>query len=483
MPNVQIPSTHFLRTVKMQYSDVNAAIVREVVQNSIDAGAKTIALTVSEEGWFEADDDGEGMARERMISALLTFGGTAKGENSIGGYGLAKECILFAHKSYFIHSRNILVDGHALEYEMREGHFRCGTKIRIEFHPEFGFSHPTFLATARSVLADSEFSMNVTLNGEVVPGNPRGRTFRAFPWARVHCRKLPPGERTCYALVRARGLLMFKQYVGDLDKAVIVEITGNSREIFTAMRDRLNHVYADPLQKLFNEISVDRKSFDRKDTEPLLIRGDKGVINEMVADEPDPKAAAPVGPGFCTLQSEAGAPVSLARFCQAELALVPAAACRAGYDFQIKFDSGKYRKVPKRFEPAHLSQRLLRLAQVWKHCLKLVMLASGIRKRFRIGWVLADDEAAVFADGRKGDGVAAFLLNPEHRTMPAPKEWDWDEMFTHLLVVAAHEIAHIENRYHDEEFVRQSEELLEKALNSCGRSRAWHVQQARGEIV
>ena len=482
MPNVRIPETHFLRTVKLQYSNVNAAIVREVVQNSIDAGSKTIALTVSEEGWFEVADDGEGMTAARMETALLTFGGSAKGENSIGNFGCAKEVILFAHRRYTIHSQNIVVEGHGIEYELGTGCYRQGTKIRIEFHPEYGFNYQTFLAAAREVLADSEFAMAVTLNGEVVPGNPKGRTFRAFPWARVHCRKLPPGERTCYALVRAKGLVMFKQYLGDLDKSVIVEITGNSREIFTAMRDRLNHVYADPLQRLFNELVIDRKSFDRKETAPLLIHGDKGVINELLADEPEPRAAAPVVAGYCALQSEAST-VSLARFAQAELALVPAAACRAGFDFQIKFDAGKYRRVPKRYEPAHLSQRLLRLAQLWKHCLKLVMLASGIRKRFRIGWVLADDEAAVFSDGRTGDGVAAFLLNPEHHTMPAPKAWDWDKMFTHLLVVAAHELAHIDCRYHDEEFVRRSEDLLEKAINSCGRSRAWHVQQARGEIV
>jgi len=479
MPNVRIPETHFLRTVKLQYSNIHAAIVREVVQNSIDAGASNISLTVAPEGWFSVDDDGQGMTRERMIDALLTFGGSAKGENSIGKFGMAKEAILFAHKRYSIRSRNLVVEGRGIEYELESGEFRQGTLIRIEFHPEYGFDYATFMAAAREVLADSEFSMKVTLNGEVVPGNPKGRTMRVFSWARIHCRKLPNGEQTSYALVRAKGLIMFKQYIGQIDKSVIVEIEADPKEVFTAMRDRLNHRFADEAQKFFNEIVADRRSFDRKSNEPTLIRGDKGAIDEL-ADEPEPTPAgqSAVAAGYCAQQFGFGAGIALASV-QTPTISIPAAALRSGFDFIIQFDASKYRRIPKRFEPANMPQRLIRLAQLWKHCLKLVMMSNGVRKRFRIGWILNDDEAALY--GKRSDGIPAFLLNPEHRTMPS-KRWDWNDLYHHLLVVACHEVAHLERTYHDEDFVNQLQQLMQTTLNSS-RGPAWHLRMARQEMV
>ena len=482
MATVIIPASHFLRTVKLQYCDLNSAVVREVLQNAIDAGSTSISLSVGAEGWFSVEDNGIGMEKERMVAALLTYGGSAKAENSIGGFGLAKEAILFAHKRYFIHSLNILVEGRALEYEMKTGEFRRGTLIRIEFAEAYQFDFNTFLAAARGVLAESEFiNVVVTLNGEVVPGNSKGRTVRVLSCGRVHCRKLPAGQNSSYVTIRAKGLAMFRQYIGLMEgKSVVFEVEGDSKEVFTAMRDRLAHKYADELQNYLIELTTDRKSFDRKNNEPMLIRGDKGVIDE-IADEPQPVLRSAVVVECSAQQVGLDAASALARCSKAELAFVPPAACRQGFDFVIQFDSGKYRRVPKKYEPASLSKRLIRLAQLWKYSLKLVMTSNRLRKRFRIGWILNDDEAALFVDGKKGDGVEAFLINPEHHTIPS-KWWDWRELFNHLLVLASHEIAHIERTYHDEDFSRRMEELLEKALNS-GRGPAWHLRMSRREMV
>ena len=44
MPNVEIPEMYFLSSVKLQYSCPDAAIVRKVVQNSIDARSTRILV-------------------------------------------------------------------------------------------------------------------------------------------------------------------------------------------------------------------------------------------------------------------------------------------------------------------------------------------------------------------------------------------------------------------------------------------------------
>jgi len=131
MATVAIPDIHFLRSIKLQYSDPSAAIVRETLQNSLDAGASRIAIETGED-WASFNDDGSGMTPERMIDALLTFGGSFKPEGSIGGYGIAKELILFSHFCYRIESNETIVDGRVLNYEMRRAESpRKGTLIRI----------------------------------------------------------------------------------------------------------------------------------------------------------------------------------------------------------------------------------------------------------------------------------------------------------------------------------------------------------------
>lgn len=44
MSIVKIPISHFVTSAKRQYADIDTAIIREAVQNSIDAGSTEIKI-------------------------------------------------------------------------------------------------------------------------------------------------------------------------------------------------------------------------------------------------------------------------------------------------------------------------------------------------------------------------------------------------------------------------------------------------------
>ena len=63
---VQIPNDHFLKRVRNEYCDRQFALVREFVQNSVDAGATRIDIVTGPNS-LTVTDDGRGILPERMI--------------------------------------------------------------------------------------------------------------------------------------------------------------------------------------------------------------------------------------------------------------------------------------------------------------------------------------------------------------------------------------------------------------------------------
>lgn len=511
MAHVSLPDSYFIHSIKRQYSSPDSAIVREALQNSLDARSKRINMTVTEDGTFEIEDDGTGMAEERMVSALLTFGGSEKEEGARGGFGSAKELILFAHANFFIHSRDNVVNGRVLNYELTKGEFRNGTLIRIQFHPEYQFNFQRFISAAREVMRQSEFDISVTLNGQAEEGTRNGRCVRAFPWGKVHCTKTE-GQTSYYALVRSHGLFMFRHYTGSMDKSVVVEISGNPKEIFVSSRDRLQDAPNSQLQELFNELVVDRNSFGRKANEKIFFSGDKGAIDDLLSAEElgdklslaalmdslvinmrtaldeaaSTSAAQPsdIGHAVAVLNRVAAlmpmAPSQVA-FIQANAEKIAKHVCQHTFDFVIHLENTRYSKIPERYRPAKLSAKNRYLAQLWKHCVKLVLKANDLHSRFRIGWVLNDAEAALRVPGSDSDNVPAYLLNPDVQSLKDCAK-SRKSLFLHLLQIACHEVTHTSCQYHDESFVARLGTVTENALmkmQACGH----HCRAARQEIL
>ena len=89
MATVRIPESHFIKNARRQYRDPDTTLVREALQNSLDAGATHVEFEFGDDS-FQVTDNGCGMTAERMVEALLTLSGTSKPAGAVGGFGAAK---------------------------------------------------------------------------------------------------------------------------------------------------------------------------------------------------------------------------------------------------------------------------------------------------------------------------------------------------------------------------------------------------------
>jgi hypothetical protein len=133
---VQVPHSYFQKA-KSEYADWRWAMIREFIQNAYDAQATTIdfRLTVNAAGRIElhVDDDGIGMDQDTLENVLLCMGGSRKQAGSIGGFGIAKAILFFAHHAYTIQTRDLLVQGSGGEYRLQVNSDRIsGTRMTVE---------------------------------------------------------------------------------------------------------------------------------------------------------------------------------------------------------------------------------------------------------------------------------------------------------------------------------------------------------------
>jgi hypothetical protein len=110
------------------------AWVREAGQNSLDAGATRIDCTLSPEA-IAWRDNGCGMSRKVLVEKFFALGASGKEfEDTVGGFGIAKTLLCFAHKSYTIRTRGWIVEGRKGEFNMRaRGTDVKGTELSVQF--------------------------------------------------------------------------------------------------------------------------------------------------------------------------------------------------------------------------------------------------------------------------------------------------------------------------------------------------------------
>ena len=127
------------------------------------------------------------------------------------------------------------------------------------------------------------------------------------------------------------------------------------------------------------------------------------------------------------------------------------------HDFIVKVNK-KIDKLPKNISPNSLSQKYLRLMQIYTHSIRTIANLTNNDVSFKIGWILSDDALAMFM---KENNEVTFLINPESK-----KWFDADSKANcvkRIARTAAHEFVHyLGNNYHDESFTAQYDMILEK---------------------
>lgn len=260
-------SPEFFRKARNDYSDQEWAVAREFMQNSIDARSQNIRITIvhTEDGArVTVRNDGKAMSHEILTGKLLSLGASGKDfDNTVGGFGKAKEILYFTHASYQIRSGSYLVNGSGGTYDIQE---------TVEFFPGTESTIHTDMSAERLINAFRKFFFygqwtgTVTINDRVyTPRMKKGSRRKDYSWGVVYTNKSAEGK----LVVRINGMPMFISDTSYSKGAVVVELNGNSGEILTANRDGLQWYSRRELDRFVEDLAVDRRSALKREAPTL----------------------------------------------------------------------------------------------------------------------------------------------------------------------------------------------------------------------
>lgn len=470
MPQVQI-GPDFFRQEARNYASISLAIVRELIQNAVDAKAKRIEIEIVSDDNGTAlsfADNGTGMSREVLENVFFSLGATTKkGSDTTGGFGKARTLICLAQRSYEIRTRDMRVEGSGASYEIHSGLPEiagCQFLIQVAW-AELEISPEELLNAFRSYLSMCQLNVQVTIEGQRCNDDwaCRRQVARRLSCGTVHVNKTS-GHRH-RLLVRVSGMLMFVRYV-NAPVQVILEIDpAQSREILLSNRDGLRTPYREELDRFVQEISTDTLS---------ALRDDNAVITRVLG-----------GPArtFVARSARSCAEGSKDRLAQAEQQKVVDNTVRGsertgniaqsdpflqGTVIASRVTDPRLKRAVRLFHPENWGMvhggKRKQLLQQWiiacEWALDAYCQRTGIiEMEWRPGFVIDPDVQAGCQEYR--DGTHALLINPVECQGGKDsnvgnilfKLRDWGS-HARLLTLAAHEVTHchVDCRLHGEAF-------------------------------
>ena len=441
---VKIPKDYFNRAAKKEYVFWARSLIREFLQNSVDAGSSEIHFKFAQDRLLLiVRDDGCGMDKDIILNKLLALGGSFKSKGAVGGFGKAKEILFFAWRYYAIHSKSWLVDGEGPDYAVRDtgDKYYNGTRCAIQFYTIEEFN--AVWAAANEYLPRNEIDADIFLNSNrVVYAWGKKKKLRSFPWANVF---ISPGLSS-EASIRVNGLEMFKRYIcNSLTKRVIVELNGYSPHVMTANRDGLKYKFSEQLETVLNDLSVNPLSATMNFADD---------IQELISGKNT--LSVPTSLLMMWSNNSLESPVSEERFIpglqipntnRSEFELSD-----FDYNFIIR-RSQKYDK--KRMDEFMNDPAALPLARIWTNLIFEVVLANEIPVKCFITGFLFSDRALGLCVGNSDNPI--ILFNPISGVILGAANEGIDHMRAVMEDTAYHELAHINCRKHDEIFVMLAE--------------------------
>lgn len=477
---VGVPKEYFLRMAKHDYNNYRSALAREFYQNSVDAGATTIEVLFDEDKRkITVSDDGCGMSMNTLKNKLLVLGGSKKRTGSTGAFGKAKEVLFFAWDSYRIQTRDLMVQGSGAEYEIFDSPFEYfeGTKCSITIPEEENFLY--YIHAFRSVAAKFEIPhASIYVNGAVIDTEmQRGALVKSNEWADIYH---DPKVNSMYLNVRVNGQWMFEKYIGSDDiGAIVVELTKNSADILNSNRDGITGKFSDQFDEFVKEVVVEKKQALKppKKTIAEFFRGEGSVkVNwekMMEAMREAMKIVSDQWKEMKTLNEVKNsliAPISDDKLASQRVGNSleeMKAKGRTLYDYEDRFTFIGYKpdfvvlyeeRDQKSITRFMKTRKARVIAQAWTEVVKQVLLDVDWYGHITCGFDFRGDERAAMKDNAEG---TFFFINPDlllsdlegiknplsHRRL----------LKEDLLLCAIHEVAHLEERYHDGDFVLRSE--------------------------
>lgn len=285
---IVLPADHFKQRVQNQYNNIPLAMVREVIQNSQDAGASRIVFDFT--SGFSAIDNGKGMTLPDFRQFYLTLGGSKKDTGSIGGFGAAKEILSFAWDSWTCKGQGFVVSGSgASNPESAKGGIAKGFEVSAS---DPMFAKFCFASALYNLCALSHLNCSIILQSEDGQTEVKdGRHLRAnqfvcsFDFGSLYVHKSNPNdnESTGYLYIRTKGLYTCSEFVGG-DYVWYLELTSASQDVLTENRDGLRWKVKDQVRREVNALVK----------EPSRMEDNPQRVKLVFHVKPEPPKAQPV---------------------------------------------------------------------------------------------------------------------------------------------------------------------------------------------
>lgn len=468
MGHVTIGPEFFNKSLK-DYTNWQKAWGRELIQNSIDCGSKSIEFTVTtKDGKTIAvcQNDGPPMDMDTIVNKFLCLGATTKTEGqSVGGFGIAKTLICLAHDQYTIHTGDLQVQGSGGQYEIESVEYRNGTRTTVIMDGDQLFS---LVEGLKDIAISSQWNGSLTINGEQVPMTQnKGSLRRELSFAKVYTNNSQKGK----IAVRINGLTMFSRSVS-LDKMVILELTATSQQVLSTSRDSIRYPYSQELNDFIDEINVDNRSaLTRKDPEIFHYPGFK-IQRSVFKPESTPR--------FSSQEMTATRTISAAKVSGEMIAANDHVDSRSyetrsshnlGHDFVIKNETNL--TIPEYYIPnsQKFSDYGKKLAQYWANILIQLHNIKQSSNRFSIGFIFSSEAQAEYSMCSTYGRV--YFISPAkivEQSSTASKSFKKAWLFNNegkksLIAVAAHEYVHgMGYTWHNEDYAAVYTDLMGEVL-------------------
>lgn len=521
MPSVSVPHEFFIKERSQIYADWPTAFFRELLQNSIDAGAGVIQVKIEPTDepmkarvFFK--DDGCGMSREVLEEVFFALGKTTKGSDAVGGFGRARLLTCFGQHAYEIEVGNLHVSGVGGWYEITE---TASRKQGTAFNILTATSPDRLTHALERVLRKSNFQGQfIWEGGPAIEPYRAGRRIREIEFsdgtqiASVFVNK--SGGFPGYVVYRVSGLEMFSYPVIGAPQVTIEILPSQAKGVLTANRDGLNASVQPIISRFQQDLLVNSHQALRdakRDKSRLQMAKpfEKSPGFTMTADDRTAAGVFSSSPGTqrkdqpgvpATIVSQGSQGASTKFYRVGEKVAIP----RQGYpSFWLEFQDveGPSLRAMRRGIPAFLPENWIdqaiipsspgylqfarrhaqseRLLLAWTEACRAAVFAyvascEPMPFNWMPGWVFADPDQlrGMYREVTYDNNlVGAFLLNPLSSSGCGAYNLSSKSYLKEILSIAVHEVAHHRSGYHGEDFCRTMTKIV-GALDQASALRA-----------
>lgn len=482
---------NFFAKVFNDYGDWRFAYAREAIQNSLDAPRSTaFDVTVERDGANTVvtfENNGRPMSEAELTDKLLALGESGKDfVGAVGGFGKAKEILMFCHEHYDIWTGSLHVTGRGGDYILEQANNLNGTRTRVVLK---GDQVTEMIAKFRRVLLLTQWSGTATVNGDYVPTNfKKGVKKREFSWGKVYTNRSIHNS----LVVRIGGVPMFIRYLECKKRCVVIELTGKSGDVLQSNRDNLRWEQREELDAFCDEVLVNKRSALDEDDEPVYLRysGDKlkrianarlkqsveQIINaayattdSVVSQSDEAEAAETVE--VAEEDAPSGDRPRLSQVRPVAREIIPTetekriARSTLRFDFVIK-NTTKL-KTPSCYQPFDFSSYSKKLAKSWAACLLAIHELFERDDEFSVGFIFSESAEAEYEFSQEHGRT--YFINPcccikqkASASRSFAKRWKLTPQGKMaILAVAAHEFVHgLGFGAHDESYSNKLTEVM-----------------------